>query len=341
MGRHSCAELTADVGSTITAPGYRPRISLSSAIDSAAASGLAYAALMAESIIRRVARQRQFSDTLRDAAQGLRRLSKSAETSRSTLLAVSELMRRRGGDRPQIPDESPLTGFELRALSQNGEDGVVIELLRRAGDGGRIFVEFGAGAGEENNCALLADVMGWSGLFIEADPTRARRLTAKYASTAAVKTRREYVTPDSVEELLSTADVPVDFDVLSVDVDGADYWIWRGLRRFRPRIVIIEYNASLGAEQSLVQPPDRSDDFDRTQYGGASIAALRDLGNAKGYRLVHTELTGNNAFFVRVDQPGTYPAETSVPLRSPNHYLQSQGHPPDRGDRRYVSHPTP
>lgn len=134
---------------------------------------------------------------------------------------------------------------------------------------------------------------------------------------------------------------PEDFDVLSMDVDGADYWIWRAMRAFHPRIVIIEYNASLGGQERLVQPAERSDAFDNTNYGGASIAALRELGDVKGYRLVHTELTGNNAFFVRRDQPGVYPAAEIVPLRGPNHYLRSQGHPADASGRPYVAPPVP
>lgn len=267
------------------------------------------------------------------------RLAHSLDTRRETFLAVSELARRLGGDRPAVDDDASLTAFELRAFSQNGEDGVLIELLRRAGEGSRFFVEFGAGDGLENNSLFLADVLGWSGLFIEGDSARAATLTHKYSPTQ-VRTACEIVTPDSVDDIFSAAGVPIEPDVLSIDVDGADYWIWRGLKRYRPRIVIIEYNASLGGTDMLVQPPDRPDDFDHSSYGGASIAALRALGESKGYRLVHTELTGNNAFFVRNDQAGTYPPTEVVPLRAPNHYLTGRGHPRrDRLGRPYVSPP--
>lgn len=273
---------------------------------------------------------------MRRVAHRVRTLATSLDTSREVLLAVSELSRRHGGDRPNIPDDAPLTAFELRAFSQNGEDGVLVELIRRAGEGGRFFVEFGAGDGRENNSALLADVLGWSGLLIEGNPARARRLTEKYRKTS-VTTTRALVTPDSVDDLFAAAGVPHEPDVLSIDVDGNDYWIWAGLQRFRPRILVIEYNASLGSERALVQPADRQDAFDHTSYGGASIAAFRALGRSKGYRLVHTEMTGNNAFFVRDDQSGTYPGNGHVPLRPPNHYLTGEGHPPTRRhDRAYV-----
>jgi len=265
------------------------------------------------------------------------RLGRSLETPRDTLLAISELSRRHGGDRPAVPDDAPLTAFELRAFSQNGEDGVLVELLRRTGEGGRFFVEFGAGDGRENNSLFLADVLAWSGLFIEGDPQRAARLADKYRGTC-VHARNALVTPETIDDVFAAAGVPAEPDVLSIDVDGADYWIWRGLQRYRPRIVVIEYNASLGIEAHRVQPADRADTFDLTSYGGASIAALRALGATKGYRLVHTELTGNNAFFVREGQPGVYPAPERVPLRAPNQYLTGSGQPlMTRGERGYVT----
>ncbi|MEA2300052.1 MAG: hypothetical protein QOE44_587 [Solirubrobacteraceae bacterium] len=272
---------------------------------------------------------------VRRAAHTARALAGSLETPREVFLAVSELAHRRGGDRPALADDAPLTGFELRAFSQNGEDGVLVELLRRAGDGGRFFVEFGAGDGTENNSVFLADVLGWSGFFVEGDPAQAARLAAKYRGTR-VRTATALITPETVDDVFDAAGVPPEPDVLSIDVDGDDYWIWRGLHRHRPRILVIEYNAALGTDRALVQPDDRDDSFDQTSYGGASIAALRALGVEKGYRLVHTELTGNNAFFVRTDQPGTYPDPEAVPLRPPNYYLNGAGRPDPPAPRGYV-----
>lgn len=260
------------------------------------------------------------------------------ETSRTTLLALAELTRRRHAAIPGVPEDEALTPFELKVFSQNGEDGVLAELLRRAGDGGRFFVEFGAGAGYENSCAVLADVHGWSGLFIEGHPERAARLGAKYAGTT-VRCRNDIVTAHNIDDLLASSGVPVEPDVMSIDVDGPDYWIWQAMERHRPRIVVIEYNATLGLEERLVQPPTLDDAFDRTDYGGASIAALRELGTRKGYRLVHTELTGTNAFFVREDLPGVYPSGDAVPLRPPNHFLRGAESYPDPRRRRYVTPP--
>ena len=128
--------------------------------------------------------------------QQLRGASQLPETSRTTLLALSEYARRVGGDRPRRRSRLGLTLYELRVFSQNGEDGVIAEILRRCGSPGRTFVEFGAGDGVENNCALLADVLGWSGLFMEAGDAEYAALERRYAGSRRVSTAQAMVTPD-------------------------------------------------------------------------------------------------------------------------------------------------
>ena len=262
-------------------------------------------------------------------------LARSTSTSRDVLLALAEIGRRASGDAAASLASASLTPYELRVFSQNGEDGVIDEIIRRSGAPGRRFVEFGAGAGSENNCALLADVFGWSGVFIEPHPASFHRLARKYVTREDVKTIQSFVTPANVQELFEAHGVPPEPDVLSIDVDGSDYWIWQSIEAFRPRIVVIEYNSALGADRRLVQPLTQ-DSWDRTTYYGASIAAFRELGRSKGYRLVHTDLTGTNAFFVRDDLEGDYPAADLVPVRGPNQFLLAGGHPDDPLRREFV-----
>jgi hypothetical protein len=248
-------------------------------------------------------------------------------TPRETLLAVSEYARRLGGDVPAVVD---LAGFELKVFSQNGEDGVIAEIARRSGAPGRFFVEIGGGYGVENNCAALADLAGWSGLFIEAGDAEFAALARKYRSQPRVRVVQALVTPENIEDLL--ADAPAEPDVLTIDVDGSDYWIWEALQR-RPRTVVIEYNGSLEPGRRLVQPRDTGG-WRETRFYGASIDALVALGASKGYRLVHCDLTGNNAFFVRDDLPGEYLDE--VPRRATNLWLAGVQHEPDHSGRTYV-----
>ena len=112
----------------------------------------------------------------------------------------------------------------------------------------RFFVEFGIESGREGNCVFLADVLAWSGLFIEAEEQHFSELSDKYAANTAVRTLRANVTPQNIEQLFADAGVPSEPDLLSIDIDGQDYWVWEALEEYRPRILVIEYNAV---------PPDR------------------------------------------------------------------------------------
>jgi hypothetical protein len=192
-----------------------------------------------------------------------------------------------------------LTHAEFRVFSRGGEDGVLQAILRRTGTESRWFVEFGVGTGQEGNCVLLADVYGWSGLFIEADPTFYGALDAKYADSARVATVNAAVTADNVEALFRQAGVPERIDVLSIDIDGNDFWVWQAIERVAPRMVVIEYNANLPLDSRLVMPRDDGHEWDATDYFGASLGALCELGSRKGCELVHTDRQGVNAFFVR------------------------------------------
>lgn len=254
-----------------------------------------------------------------------RAMSRPAETSppgpaftpRDYFLALSEYERRAVTPIPA----AALAAHELRVSSQNGEDGVIQEVLRRTRDAGaRFFVEFGVQNGSEGNAVLLAD-LGWRGLFMEANDEDHRALERKYRH-GPVRTRCAVVTPENVEALFAAEGVPEAPAVVSIDVDGEDYWIWEAIRSYRPILVVIEYNADLPAGQSLVQARN-SGPWAGTNDFGASLGALVTLGEVKGYRLVHTDLSGSNAFFVRSDLSGEWPPAR---VAGPNYWLQSRGH---------------
>ena len=231
-----------------------------------------------------------------------------------------------------------LPACEFRVHSQNGEDGVIAEMLARIPPGTRSFVEFGVESGCQGNCVFLADWCGWRGLFIEADAEGFAKLRRKYAVNLAVRTLHATVTPRTIDGLLHQADLPYDLDVLSIDVDGADYWIWSAITRVAPRVVVIEYNAALGRDRRLVQHPDHGK-WDGTAAFGASIAALTALGGSRGYALVHTDLTGTNAFFVRDDFAALFPEARAPRIRGTNFFLSSEGHRPG-GRTVFVELPT-
>lgn len=256
--------------------------------------------------------------TLRDRAAALR--PAPLTDTRIVFGALAEGVRRHADGFPAALTAGGLTAYEHRVYSQNGEDGVIAEIVRRLGrSASPAFVEFGVESGHEGNCVFLADVMGWSGLFIEADPGSYDALERKYAGSGRVRTLRSVVTAANVDALFRRGCVPVDVDLVSIDIDGDDYWVWQALTAVRPRIVVVEYNAALGPTRALVQHNTLDGlAYDGSDAFGASLAALEALAHEKGYRLVHTDQCGVNAFFVREDLGLDPPIAVETPRRACN-----------------------
>lgn len=247
-------------------------------------------------------------------------------------LALSELLR------PDRSDEGDLTPYELSVFSQNGEDGVLSEIFRRIGPGERTFMEIGASLNEANS-VFLADARGWSGTFVEASEAEFRDLSAKYSPSERVRILRSFVTPSNASDVAAQAAPSGRLDLLSIDIDGNDYWIWKALAsaELHPRVVVIEYNAHLRAADVNVRPYDDAA-WDGTSYTGASLGAMVALGRELGYRLVHLDLSGINAFFVdEALANGRFPREEEVLRRVPNFFLYGFRHPEAKGERTYLS----
>ena len=149
---------------------------------------------------------------------------------------------RRRIERAGIEGFNSINTYERRVMSENGEDGIIKEIFFRIGHDKR-FVEFGAADGSESNAAVLGQFYGWSGLLIEGDPASCDRLRARLEGRGDVTVLNEMVSRENIAGLFRRANVPVEFDLLSIDIDGNDYWVWEALRAYRPRLVVIEYNA--------------------------------------------------------------------------------------------------
>jgi hypothetical protein len=218
-----------------------------------------------------------------------------------------------------------LTRFEYSVFSQNGEDGIICEMFRRIGDGTRFFVEFGIDTGIQGNCVFLAEVEGWQGLFMEARSDAYDVLAHRWRNRERVQTRRTLVGPENINRLLDDAGVPAEPAIVSIDIDGNDYYVWEAMER-KPHVVVIEYNSNLPLERDrpLVQPYSPGASSSGPDYSGASLGALESLGVEKGYVLVHTDLTGINAFFARADLAGALPQGSSVPRRAANYYFSGR-----------------
>jgi hypothetical protein len=223
-------------------------------------------------------------------------------------------------------DADDVHHHELKVYSQNGEDGILLWLFSRIKPGSRALVEIGCGDGRECNGANLVLHWGWRGTFVDCDSERldlARRffdwrLGARAAAARCVHAR---ATCENVDALAGAGTASGELDLLSIDVDGNDYWIWQALTTVRPRVVVIEYNAAFGCERAVTIPYDPT--FDRRTrnpsglYHGASLAALALLGDRKGYVLLGCDSEGVNAFFVRADQADGLPALTPAAAYRP------------------------
>lgn len=187
--------------------------------------------------------------------------------------------------------------------SQGGEDGVLLRLFEKIGTRHRAFVEFGAWDGLHlSNTANLRLHHGWSGLLMEGSDRADGQLV-----------RREIVNAENIESLFDRYDVPLDFDLLSIDIDGNDYWVWKALERYRPRVVLVEYNVFFLPETAKTIAYDAAHGWDKENYGlyhGASLAAFDKLARSKGYALVYTEPYCPNAIFVAEE---ALPEGTTLP----------------------------
>jgi hypothetical protein len=220
----------------------------------------------------------------------------------------------------------------FRSFSQNDEDGILQEIFRRLGGGTGTFVEFGVQNGMENNTRLLL-YRGWRGLWIEADAAGCREIRRTFAQelgSGQLQLANSFVTRENIAGLIAAARFEA-LDLLSVDIDGNDYWIWEALT-ISPRVVAIEYNAKFRPPTSWVMEYNGEHRWDYTDYQGASLQSLTDLGRRKGYTLVGCCLAGVNAFFVRDDLLQGHFAEPDVAAlyNPPRFYVQrflSPGHP--------------
>ena len=196
-----------------------------------------------------------------------------------------------------------LNHSEVKAYSQCGEDGVIAEIFRRIGTTNRFFVGFGSSDGSENNTVLLLR-QGWSGQWVEGDHETAERARVSFAPEVAagqLAVTEAFITAENTDALLKTGGAPEELDLFSLDIDRNDYYVWEAVRNHRPRVAIVEYNATFPPGVDWVVDYDPAKWWDRSSKYGASLSALERLGHGKGYSLVGCELCGINAFFVRSD----------------------------------------
>ncbi len=269
----------------------------------------------------------KLSETVRQLGQAVNRGNQE--------LFLTELLKSQ-----RYSDPQRLARFEHQVYSQNGEDGILAEIFRRIGVSTRYFVEIGVGDGLENNTVYLLS-RGWAGIWMEGSSKSAaviRRELNRLIGSKKLTLIESFITRENVSSLLEQAGVPADIDLLSIDIDRNTFYIWEALADYKPRVVVVEYNAIMPPELDWKVQYRADQWYDGSLYFGASLKAFEILGGRLGYSLVGCDLCGVNAFFVRNDLTGNH---FTAPFSAENHYepprywlIRTAGHPRGFGEFR-------
>jgi hypothetical protein len=269
----------------------------------------------------------KLSETVRQLGQAVNRGNQE--------LFLTELLKSQ-----RYSDPQRLARFEHQVYSQNGEDGILAEIFRRIGVSTRYFVEIGVGDGLENNTVHLLS-RGWAGIWMEGSSKSAaviRRELNRLIGSKKLTLIESFITRENVSSLLEQAGVPADIDLLSIDIDRNTFYIWEALADYKPRVVVVEYNAIMPPELDWKVQYRADQWYDGSLYFGASLKAFEILGGRLGYSLVGCDLCGVNAFFVRNDLTGNH---FTAPFSAENHYepprywlIRTAGHPRGFGEFR-------
>lgn len=244
----------------------------------------------------------------------------------------------------QILDKGVLKNIrqaEFKIYSQFGDDGIIQYLIQQV----KIkpeeenFIEIGVENYKEANTRFLLINNNWRGLLIEG--------SLEYVNTIKndqiywrhdLKVISQFVTKENINKTIQNNISTTNLGLLSIDIDGNDYWVWEELKVIKPVIVIIEYNSIFGNRLQVAVPYHKK--FDRTKahfsnlYWGASLSAYVKLGESKGYDFLGTNSTGNNAYFIRKDRLGNLKKATPREGYAESKYRESRD---QNGNLTYLS----
>ena len=214
-------------------------------------------------------------------------------------LYLNYLEQKDAGKTPKLKD----TGF--RVFSQFAEDGLLLFVLTILGMPNKTFHEIGADDGVNSNCANFYFNFGYHGLFIDGNETAIERGKRFYSKNPHPwMYQPEFlcskVTAENINDLVSSKRFSGDIDLMSIDIDGNDYYVWKALKTVKPLVVIIETHIEFGYND-IVVPYDANYIYPgkHPDYHGASPVAMVKLAKHKGYRLVGANQRGFNLIFVR------------------------------------------
>jgi hypothetical protein len=248
---------------------------------------------------------------------------------------LGQIQARLNNDRQSI---SSIHEVEFQVFSQWGDDGIIQYLINKLEIPNKIFIEFGVENYKESNTRFLLINNNWSGLVIDGSSENVEYIKRDTISWAFdIHATHAFITKENINNLISTflnKGYPSEIGIMSIDIDGNDYWIWQEIKVVNPIIIIVEYNSVFG-DSNLWTIPYKSDfyrlDYHSSyQYWGASLGAYCALASSLGYHFIGCNSNGNNAYFVRKDKIGDF-----KPLSCKDGFVQSKyrDHVDENGER--------
>ncbi len=222
--------------------------------------------------------------------------------------------------------DKSLIKYGYKVYSQFDQDGILNEIFKRLGIEKGCLVDFGVEKGVENNSLNLL-INGWKGYWMDGSIKNIKKINKTHnclIQNGMLKIKNAFITKDNIELLFKELNVPRDLDLLLIDIDGNDYYVWEAIKNYNPKVVGIEYNSTFNAENKWIMNYNPKHIWDKSNYYGASLKSLELLAQKKGYDLVACNITGDDAFFVRKDLVKNhfpYPHTSEYLFESPKSFL--------------------
>jgi hypothetical protein len=220
------------------------------------------------------------------------------------MMMIGQLLSEKIKEKKEI---TSLADIEFKVFSQCGDDGIIQWLIYNIDCPNKTFIEFGVEDYRESNTRFLLMNNNWSGLVIDGSKKNVNRIIkSEYYWKFDLIAKEAFINAENINNLIALADFNKEVGILHIDLDGNDYWIWNSITIISPIIVILEYNSVFGMERAITVPYDKKFIRNKAHYSnlyfGASIRALHQLSEDKGYAFIGCNTVGNNAYFVRRDK---------------------------------------
>jgi hypothetical protein len=239
-----------------------------------------------------------------------KRIDSSRKSSKVNLGQIQSML---NNQKSSINDISEV---EFQVFSQWGDDGIIQYLISHLDISNKTFIEFGVENYIESNTRFLLINNNWKGYVLDGSSENIKYIKNDLDISWAYELHAEcsFIDCDNINALIKKSGFDNEVGLLSVDIDGNDYWVWKAINCISPVIVIVEYNSIFGKNTQWTIPYDpnfiRKNKHSSGLYFGASLKAFVELGKEKGYNFIGCNSKGNNAYFIRNDKCGEFKTKT-------------------------------